>query len=153
DEIEFAVAVEVAYRESPGLCAGGKVRLGPEGAVAVAQKDAHRVRAFIDHGNVEFAVAVEVGHGFSMREAAHGEARGREEAENRPVFQGIKTRTIAGQPPAALGLALGPRRLFLEPGEKHRDAPFDQKKTRRIKQSNARPRRSGTLRDLALRPS
>jgi hypothetical protein len=60
---------------------------------------------------------------------------------------------IAGQPPAALGLALGPRRLFLKLGEKHREAPFDQKKTRRVKQSNARPLKSRTLRDFALRPS
>ena len=87
---------------------GGERAARLEGAVAIVQEDAHRAGGGVDPGEVEVAVAVEVGNGDAGGAAAQGIAGCREERKEGPVFQGLDDRPEGVPVPSRRRLAWPP---------------------------------------------
>ena len=71
DDVELAVAVDVADLQRPGVAAGRVAHRGLEGAVAVAEQHADRVGARVLGHEVQLAVAVQVGDAVLGRAGTH----------------------------------------------------------------------------------
>src|SRR5262249_30071644 len=73
DQIEIAVAVQVAHRDSLGVVARGIRHAGAERTVSISEENGYRVREEIRHHEIGPAVLVEVAAGDRGGRAASGE--------------------------------------------------------------------------------
>ncbi len=80
----------------PRVRARDEVRLGQEGAVAVAEQDAHGASRVIRDDDVGFAVAIEIAGGNSYRAGSGGEITRGRQAHQDAAFEVFERRRARG---------------------------------------------------------
>ena len=73
EEIEFAIAIEVANGYPDWISADRERLRRLEGAVAVVHQDRDRVISHVAGDNIRFAIAIEVAGGYSSGRQSHRE--------------------------------------------------------------------------------